>query len=128
MKRLLLILILISTTFSFAQKSAKINFNKEIPQVAFAVQEIEAALKTNTNFKAIIQFKLETNSYKAEGYSIKKTKPTELTIVASDANGLMYGGLELAELIRIKEDFSTFTEVKDAPYISKRYHLLGDLY
>jgi hypothetical protein len=61
-------------------------------------------------------------SLRGEGYSIRtssKNGQTTYWIVGADAAGVMYGGLELAEVIRV-EDLAGIKDVDHNPYMAMR--------
>ncbi len=119
------------------------------PQVAFAVQELEAALAkrehrvshapfdqaTNTKGAHIIlttasdatltstmrsQDITPSDSLKPEGFSLRQSSDRQTTwVIGADAAGVMYGGLELAEMIRIS-DLSAVGSVDQNPHLSFR--------
>lgn len=95
------------------------------PQVEFAVKDLKEALKLKQysiaeNAKIIIDFKLIENSCEPQGFIISKKLNNKITITASDNLGLMYGGLELTELVKIGTDITKITEITQKPYIKKR--------
>jgi len=61
-------------------------------------------------------------SLKGEGYSIRtvsKDGQTTCWVIGADAAGVMYGGLELAEVIRV-DDLAGIEEVDHNPYMAMR--------
>ena len=83
--------------------------NLEDPEVAFAVNELTEAFRVkhmevqlSGPEEAAILFSIESGyaDLKAEGFSIEK-EDERIRVIGADAAGLMYGGLELAEQIRI---------------------------
>lgn len=87
----------------------------------FAKSELESVLKkVQVNQNYTIQFVKETGLFEPEAFKIKKESKSLITITASDNNGLMYGGLELSEYLKIGEKLSDLTEIVQKPYIKKR--------
>ncbi|MGQ9762029.1 MAG: hypothetical protein ACUVQH_08975 [Thermogutta sp.] len=92
------------------------------PQIAFAIREIlEAALDSRTPLpKLVVTFNVEENTLPAQSYRIERSGPTgEFRITGGDPTGAMYGGLDLAEAIRIH----ALEELPDGirrPYIERR--------
>jgi hypothetical protein len=106
-------------------QTVQIEYDQSIPQIDFAVTDLtrELQLKSygiNPNANFSIKFILESNSSEPQGYKIEKITDSEILIKSSDVNGLMYGGLELAELIKIGTDLNSITTITDKPYIDKR--------
>lgn len=77
---------------------ADIQFDEEIPQLAFAAEKVEAALGDS---EADLIFKIETQADRPESFRIERPNASTVHIIGSDAAGAMYGGLEVAELLRI---------------------------
>ncbi len=107
------------------EKTIKIEYDTSIPQIGFAVTDLTNALKSksyevNNDADFTIKFILEANSSVPQGFKIEKNSDSEILIKSSDANGLMYGGLELTELINIGKNINSITKVEDKPYIEKR--------
>ncbi len=98
-----------------------ISANVEGPQIDFAIEELRRALKVDgpSPFsKILFQLSAEDEHLQAEGYSIRNDGSI-LEVSAIDTAGLMYGGLELAEQIRL---FGS-TEIKGTirnPYMEMR--------
>ncbi|AUP80499.1 carbohydrate-binding family 6 protein [Flavivirga eckloniae] len=108
-----------------SEKPVKIEYDTAIPQVDFAVKDLTKALQLksyNISDQAsfTIKFELEEKSSEKQGFNIEKISDSEIIIKSADVNGLMYGGLELAELVRIGEDIHAITKIEDNPYIEKR--------
>lgn len=97
------------------------------PKVSFGIDEIITSLskkglafeiseKDNTR----ISFDIDTSNknLKTEGFEIKKVE-NKIQVVAIDAEGLMYGGLELAEQIKISGLEGVEATLQN-PYLEKR--------
>jgi len=104
-----------------------VSFDNKVPQLAFAVQDVQLALKE----KALLSKKLNTQKadivfninpdnslLKAEGFSIKKVG-ARIVVEGADAAGAMYGGLELAEQISIY-GWGNVKETLQNPYMECR--------
>ncbi len=126
MKRFSILIICLSFLFSCTdEKQINIVYDASIPQLDFAVGDLKKALvsksyKVDEKANFTIKFQIETNGTKSQGFKIKKISNSTILISSNDINGLMYGGLELAELITIGEDIRTLSEITDTPYIAKR--------
>jgi hypothetical protein len=105
-------------------RSVQFEYDKNIPQVQFAIDEIEkAGIVDGINFSTpnpdvIINFALDKSLGKEE-YIIKREKKT-VSIRGGDANGLMYAGLELAEVIQDGKKLTKIGDITGKPYIQNR--------
>lgn len=77
-------------------------FDENLPQAAFAAKEIQNALSSIEDSDTIkqIEIKIEASELEAEAFNIRVANG-RILITATDPAGLMYGGLEVAEEIRI---------------------------
>jgi len=107
----------------------------ESPQATFAAGEIRAALQgrghhvisseTNESIRVVLSGRSDTDptgTLKPEGYSIRVTSKggaTTYRVIGADAAGVMYGGLELAEIIRV-DGFEGIEDVHHNPYMAMR--------
>jgi hypothetical protein len=100
--------------------SALVNFDSTSAPIAFAAREVEGALRARkyqiernaARADIVVSFALADRSDDAqfatlarEGFLLRTSrvdKHRELVVVARDAGGAMYGGLELAEQIRTR--------------------------
>ncbi|RXP62697.1 carbohydrate-binding family 6 protein [Lutibacter sp. HS1-25] len=148
MKKVLFIAILVGFFDTCLANEIKIYYNKNLSQVEFAVNEIEIALtkqghvlkrfsynqipsklRGNSIFLflkedtfLLQQLKLDNNSalenLKDEGFSLQVMSNASC-VVANDAAGLLYGGLELAEQISIV-GINNVKPVTQNPYMEMR--------
>jgi hypothetical protein len=108
-----------------SKKTITIEYDENSPQVAFAVSDlnkalIEKAYEINSNASVSIRFLLDDTMKEPQSYTIEKSAEKNIIIKSGDAIGLMYGGLELTELIKIGKDLSHISNISDTPYIKKR--------
>lgn len=108
------------------------------PQVQFAVQEILTALR-DENYPAKILLRTEGDSYhsntritirisagdlKPQGYILQVSVNTkgnpQFEVLGADAIGAMYGGLHLAEAIRIEKTLLDILPTRQEPYLAQR--------
>ncbi|WP_347840732.1 hypothetical protein [uncultured Draconibacterium sp.] len=108
-----------------SKKSVFIDFEKTIPQVEFAVEDMEKTLlekdyelKENASFRILIA--IDTAFNQPEGFRITKPNNKTLQLLSGDANGLMYACFELNELIRTGEILENINHIEEKPYIPKR--------
>jgi hypothetical protein len=108
-----------------AEQTVSLEFDQSIPQAAFAAEKIQRALnaKDYTCVKEKGQYRIsiavKPADDKPESFSISKAPNGEVKVTGVDPAGAMYGGLELAEMIRI----GGLDNVKDdhqSPYMAMR--------
>jgi len=77
--------------------------NQEIPQVAFACAEIRKAAESvkDAPQSLAVEFAIDSAGLKAQRYRIERMETGKLRVTGGDANGVMYGGLDVAEAIRL---------------------------
>jgi hypothetical protein len=128
---LVTLLSLVGIVAAVEGKTAKITAPKEPGPIAFAAKEIEAAFKSIgwpivENGDAAIDITLvpptgeQTAATKPESFEIA-VSPTDgkVTVTGSDVRGVMYGGLDVAEQVRMNE-FSVIKPKTGSPYLPVR--------
>jgi len=106
-----------------AASPASVEFRGEfkVPQIAFASDEIlHAVMETaSPQPQMVVEFQID-ESLGSQAYRIERLKaPVGFRVVGGDANGAMYGGLDVAEAIRI----GTLNELAEGvrrPFIERR--------
>ncbi len=107
------------------KKSVSINYSGNEKTAEFAIGEIKTALENNgLKYKEsggtyTLEFKDYDAAMGEEEYSLIKNGKT-FEITAGGANGLMYGGLEFAELLNVNSDIDKIEDVSEKPYIRDR--------
>jgi len=96
---------------------------KDAPQIEFALKDLETALKEKQyelapSGKYTIKTEIE-KGMKTGGFHIKKTGNI-ISVIASEANGMMYGLLELAEQLGVGISLDTIQDLQEEPYIKNR--------
>lgn len=132
---------------SFAQKNVTIVGDNDIAPIQFAINDIKAALSekgftiTDNNSRIVGDIRIilanqsdtaKLSEYRYKGgyaighltqqaYALRKTDDETITywVFGGDKAGTMYGGLRLAEIIKI-EGLLNFCDEQDKPYIAKR--------
>ena len=99
-----------------ANNSPAVEHNGAIPQLAFAAQELEAAFKDSGRMDLRVRLTIDPDSASPEGFEIK-TRGSEIEIIGSDASGAMYGGIEVAEHLKLGLPIA---DVKRTPFVEKR--------
>ncbi|MDX2430712.1 MAG: hypothetical protein QNK35_07255, partial [Bacteroides sp.] len=84
-----------------ASLEAKVKYDKDAPQLAFAAQEIEAAIKEAGLEDLKVSLLIKADESSPEAYQIRVLDVKRVEIIGTDQNGAMYGGLEVADRIRL---------------------------
>jgi hypothetical protein len=114
-------LALVSTGCASDKNSASVvEYPETIPQVRFAASELTTTLGS-FDFPGSLKIIFRQNPESTpESYTIHRARNT-ITVSGSDANGMMYGGLELAETIRVRNKLPDDGEIiKGSPHVLKR--------
>lgn len=117
--QIILILFSFNLLLSCTQGEPIFSWNHESPQIDFAIGQIRESISGNTGFDANsieFQFMFEEREEQNGGYTINP-EGKNVTITADDVNGLMYGGLEVAEQIAL---YGEVEQTSHSPYILKR--------
>jgi hypothetical protein len=87
--------------------------------VRFAIREIHRALETSAALE-LKEIRLEVSGQgTAQGYRLSRPAPDRLVVSGADACGAMYGGLDVAEAIRLGT-VATLTTGEHQPFIAQR--------
>lgn len=91
------------------------------PLIAFADREIVAAARAANRAALRVQYRIEPQ-LGSESYRFESASAPALTVVAGDAKGAMYGGLDIAEALRLGEEAWAALDDKRLrkPHIGKR--------
>ena len=97
-------------------------YDRSTPQLEFAASKLRDQLQSSLstaerNGMISIEFKLSPGICVNGGFDIRVSKELGIQVLAPDANGLMYGGLELAEQISL---YGEFQQKRVEPYLQKR--------
>ena len=124
------LLLLVTTLWrctSPEEKSITIYTSDESPTIQFAIGEIQQSLtekdfdveiKSDDDADIVILVEEDNSTLKPEGFSLKKAD-NQVIITGIDAAGAMYGGLELAEQIKI-HGLADVREMSHNPYMEMR--------
>jgi hypothetical protein len=119
-----LINLLVASCNNSSSKVIIINYDQENEQQQFAVDELTRSLESRS-FRVkyageggSIAFSLSEDQEK-EGFALRKEGDKDIRISGGDDAGLMYGGLELAEQIRIY-GLDGIKEMERSPYMKMR--------
>ena len=97
--------------------AAKIKYDSRIPQVAFAAQELKGALKEAKREDLRVVLTVKPDKSSPEAFEIRSVGSTRIKITGSDATGAMYGGLEVADLLRLGLPIK---DQEQKPFVKKR--------
>lgn len=97
--------------------AAEVSFDHSIPQIAFAAQELVGALQESEQQRLRISITVEADAARPEAFEIRSSGSGEILITGTDAKGAMYGGLEVADRLRLG---LALKEGKHEPFIKKR--------
>jgi hypothetical protein len=95
------------------------------PQAQFAAAEIRQALAETGHEiatrepAAVISLQLDTKTLSSQGYRVRSSSG-RIDVHGGDANGLLYGGLEVAERIRLEADPRRVGDADGRPHLEKR--------
>jgi hypothetical protein len=110
-----------------AKELVSVICSEPLEPIRFGAQEIKKALEDRqyrvTNKPAggtRITLDLESETLGPQCYQIRRSGPARIRIVGGHAAGCMYGGLELAEKIRLGVNLADIRESQGKPSIPKR--------
>lgn len=124
---LILIHLIFLVSCSKNSKDVSISFSRETPQSQFVFTELKTSLELqgyrindekNNEIDIVFVIEPENTNIRSEGFALKK-EPKKITVVATDDAGAMYGGLELAEQIRLY-GIDGVKPVQQNPYMQMR--------
>ncbi len=123
MKYFLVILFMLAQQISFAQ--VVIIDNVKTARTKYGAARLQAVINENKLNKVSNRIVLEKKSIgKKESFSIT-AEPTSIRITGTDATGILYGCLELAERIKSAKSFPKKLEFSDAPEMVLRGACIG---
>ncbi|HWH71486.1 MAG TPA: hypothetical protein VNT26_19070, partial [Candidatus Sulfotelmatobacter sp.] len=99
---------------------AAISYDERIPALRFAAVEIQKAAQAASPAKPV-DFALAIDSARLapQGYRVEREVGGGIHVVGGDAAGAMYGGLDVAEAIRLGT-LANLTSSEHKPYIERR--------
>lgn len=112
----MLCLLSVLSLFLASRVLAVVTYDDTIPQLEFAAQELRAAQKEVGRENLNVVLTVKPNQAKPEAFEIRTGEGT-ITVVGSDASGAMYGGIEVAEYLKLG---LPIVNVSRKPFIEKR--------
>ncbi|MFO8013972.1 MAG: hypothetical protein R6X20_11795 [Phycisphaerae bacterium] len=109
-----------------AGRSAVLDYDAADPRIAFAADEVRAALRkagyaVDAKDPAVrIAFSLNEPGLGPQAFRIRREGPGAIRVVGGDACGAMYGGLELAEQVALGGGLDAVREMARKPYVFRR--------
>lgn len=97
--------------------SATVEYDDQIPQLAFAAREIENAIEESGKRELIVELIIKNDSDAPEAFQIRTFGTSRVEVTGSDASGAMYGGLEIADHLKLG---LPIRDMDQAPYLEKR--------
>lgn len=80
--------------------AAAIHYDAKVPQLAFAAEELTQALNESGQTDLDVTLTIKADKASPEAFEIRKTS-NGIEVSGSDANGAMYGGIEVAEFLKM---------------------------
>jgi hypothetical protein len=115
--RLLLAILSVISVLSVGRLVAAVDYDAKIPQLAFAAQELNTSQTEAGREDLQVTLIIHPDEASPESFQIRLVGSHRVEVIGSDATGAMYGGLELADLIRLGLPIK---DQKQAPFIKKR--------
>jgi len=97
--------------------AVSVEYDARIPQLAFAAQELKDALKEARQENLQVSLIVKPDESSLEAFQIESVGPNQIKVIGSDATGAMYGGLEVADLLRLGLPIKNQDR---APFVPKR--------
>lgn len=97
--------------------AADVEYEHGVPQVAFAAAELDLAIEESGRSDLKISIVVKADSSNPEAFQIRIAGGDEITIIGSDANGAMYGAIEVAEALKLGLPIA---DVQRSPLLKKR--------
>ena len=102
---ILLVTVLVACGTCSGAQNVAITFDNDDPRIAFAAEDIRKALaevRHTADAKGTrIVFEIFETGIGPQGFRIRRAGDNGINIVGGDSCGAMYGGLEVAEMIRL---------------------------
>ena len=100
-----------------ARLVAAVEHDAQIPQLEFAAQELERVLTETGRQDLKVTLVIQSDETSAESFRVRLVGQDRIEVIGSDATGTMYGGLEVADLLRLG---LSITDQQHTPFIEKR--------
>lgn len=97
--------------------AAEVVWDKENPQVAFAAAELLGAIAETEQDDLLVTIGIEADPADPESFQIRSISKNNIQVIGSDANGAMYGAMEIAECLKLGLPVRS---VSRSPLVKKR--------
>ncbi|OUW18224.1 MAG: hypothetical protein CBD18_03250, partial [Opitutales bacterium TMED158] len=97
--------------------TASVVYDSQVPQLAFAAEELNDALRETNRSDLTVTVKIEADATTPEAFQIVVAENNRIEITGADANGAMYGGIEVAEHLKLGLPIEN---VRRSPLVAKR--------
>ena len=97
----LLCLVSFSVILVQGRLAAAVEYDTKLPQLAFAAEELESAFLETGRENLRVVLIVEPDQSSPEAFQIRSSGPNRVEVTGTDAKGAMYGGLEVADLLRL---------------------------
>ena len=97
--------------------AAAVEHDAKVPQVAFAARELTDAMTEAGRESLKIKLTVAMDATSPEAFQIRRVGANRVEITGTDATGAMYGGLELADRLRLGLPIE---DADGAPFVKKR--------
>jgi len=94
-----------------------VEYDVEIPQLAFAAQELKDAMEEVGRKDLRLSLVIKADASLPEAFQIRVVGSKQIEVTGSDATGAMYGGLEVADLLRLGLPIK---DQEQKPFVKKR--------
>lgn len=88
------------------------------PQLTFAESEIARYIPSNTTAPEV-QFIIDATQLSRQSYRIERGSDGQIRVIGGDANGAMYGGLDIAEALRLG-NLDALDSREHTPFVERR--------
>ena len=100
-----------------SQDSARVEYDAGIPQMAFAAQELRRAFEETGKKDLQVTLTVQSDASSPEAFSIRRVGGKRIEVTGTDVTGAMYGGLEVADLLRLGLPIK---DQEQRPFVKKR--------
>tara|TARA_R110002096_G_scaffold74283_18_gene176133 strand:- start:4034 stop:7000 length:2967 start_codon:yes stop_codon:yes gene_type:complete len=81
--------------------AAAVEYDDHSPQLVFAAQEIEDAMRETGREDLRVTLVVKADEGSPEAFQIRRIGEGEIEVAGTDANGAMYGGIEVSEYLKL---------------------------
>jgi hypothetical protein len=96
---------------------ASVGYDARIPQLRFAAEELNDAMTESGREDLEVSLIVQSNASSPEAFQIRVVAPNQIEVAGSDATGAMYGGLEVADRLKLRLPIE---DEDQAPFVEKR--------